>query len=89
MLLYGTQPGPVVHNFLCVKSESYINIYHEFMSVYGDNAMHYSNVNTIVLKMGVCTNDLRHEGRSSSVRSNKKREFIRKLIMDDHQVTIE
>ena len=74
------------------KGENCVNIHHELVSVCGDIALDYSNVNRWMakFKMGsVSSTDLPRPGRPCSSRTNANKKHVENLILSDRRVTVE
>ena len=72
--------------------ENCVNIYCELVSVCGDSALDYSNVNRWMAKFKkgrVSSTDLPRPGRPSSSRTDSNKERVENLILSDHRVTVE
>ena len=78
--------------FFCAKGENCVNIYRELVSVCGDSALDYSNVNRWMAKFKkgrVSSTDLPRPGRPSSSRTDANKERVENLILSDRRVTVE
>ena len=78
-------------NFFCAKGENCV-IYRELISVCGDSALDYSNVNRWMAKFKkgrVSSTDLLRPGRPSSSRTDVNKELVENLILSDRRVTVE
>jgi len=81
-----------VIKFFCAKGENCVNIHHELVSVGGDSALDYSNVNSWMTKFkkgSVSSTDLPRPGRPSSSRTDANKERVENLILSDCRVAVE
>lgn len=78
--------------FLCANGENCVNIHRELVSVCGDEALDYSNVNRWVEKFKtgrVSSADFLRSGRPCSSRTAANTERVNNLILGDLRLTIE
>jgi len=78
---YGVLTRTACHNkFFCAKVEKCVNIYRELVSVCGDSALDYSNVNRWKAKFKkgrVSSTDLPRPGRPSSSRTDANKNVLK------------
>src|SRR5215469_15123515 len=77
--------------FCCAKGENCVYIYHELVSVCGDSALDYSNVNRWMTKFKkgrVSSTDLPRPGQPCSSRTDTNKERVENLILSDRRVLL-
>ena len=76
----------------CANVEICVNIYRELVSVCGDSALDYSNVNRWMAKFKkgrMPSTDLPCPGRPNSSRMDANKKRVENLILSDRRVTVE
>jgi len=89
---YSQEEQHAIIKFFCAKGENCINIHRELVSVCGDSALDYNNVNRWMEKFKkrrVSSTDLPHPGLPSSSCTDASKERVENLILSDRRVTVE
>ena len=92
IILEFSQEQHAIIKFFCAKGENSVNIHRELVSVCGDSALDYSNLNRWMAKFKkgrVSSTDLPRQGRLSSSRTDANKEGVENVILSDRRVTVE